>query len=92
MLVGRVTPVVRSFVSIPAGIFEMRLAPYALYTVVGSAVWAFAIAGVGYGLGSSYKRFDHGFKYARVRGRGRRSRARGVSHLSIKEGRYSEAP
>ncbi|MDQ1477177.1 MAG: hypothetical protein QOE62_2406, partial [Actinomycetota bacterium] len=37
VLVGRVTPVVRSFVSIPAGIFEMRLAPYALYTVVGSA-------------------------------------------------------
>jgi len=63
VLVGRVTPVVRSFVSIPAGIFEMRLAPYALYTVVGSAVWAFAIAGVGYGLGSSYKSFDNGFKY-----------------------------
>jgi membrane protein DedA with SNARE-associated domain len=63
VLVGRVTPVVRSFVSIPAGVFEMRLAPYALYTVVGSAVWAFAIAGVGYGLGSSYKSFDNGFKY-----------------------------
>ena len=63
VLVGRVTPVVRSFVSIPAGIFEMRLGPYALYTVVGSAVWAFAIAGVGYGLGSSYKSFDNGFKY-----------------------------
>ena len=63
VLVGRVTPVVRSFVSIPAGIFQMRLAPYALYTLVGSAVWAFAIAGVGYGLGSSYKSFDNGFKY-----------------------------
>jgi membrane protein DedA with SNARE-associated domain len=63
VLIGRVTPVVRSFVSIPAGIFEMRLSSYALYTVVGSAVWAFAIAGVGYGLGSSYKSFDNGFKY-----------------------------
>jgi membrane protein DedA with SNARE-associated domain len=64
VLVGRVTPVVRSFVSIPAGIFKMRLAPYALYTLVGSSLWAFAIAGVGYGLGSSYKSFDNGFKYA----------------------------
>jgi membrane protein DedA with SNARE-associated domain len=64
VLVGRVTPVVRSFVSIPAGVFEMPLAPYALYTLVGSAVWSFAIAGAGYGLGSSYKSFDHGFKYA----------------------------
>jgi membrane protein DedA with SNARE-associated domain len=63
VLVGRLTPVVRSFVSIPAGVFEMRLAPYALYTVIGSAVWAFAIAGIGYGLGSSYKSFDNGFKY-----------------------------
>jgi membrane protein DedA with SNARE-associated domain len=63
VLVGRVTPVVRSFVSIPAGVFQMRLGPYALYTVVGSAVWSFAIAGVGYGLGSSYKSFDNGFKY-----------------------------
>jgi membrane protein DedA with SNARE-associated domain len=64
VLVGRVTPLVRSFVSIPAGVFEMRLAPYTLYTAVGSAVWAFAIAGVGYALGRSYRHFDHGFKYA----------------------------
>lgn len=64
VLVGRVTPVIRSFVSIPAGIFEMRLGPYSVYTLVGSAVWAFVIAAVGYGLGSSYERFNHGFKYA----------------------------
>jgi membrane protein DedA with SNARE-associated domain len=63
VLVGRVTPVVRSFVSIPAGVFEMRLAPYSLYTMVGSAAWAFSIAGFGYGLGSSYERFHHAFRY-----------------------------
>lgn len=63
VLVGRVTPIVRSFVSIPAGVFEMPLAPYTLLTLIGSAVWAFAIAGAGYGLGSGYERFDHGFKY-----------------------------
>jgi membrane protein DedA with SNARE-associated domain len=64
VLVGRVTPLVRSFVSIPAGVFEMPLAPYTLYTAVGSAVWAFVIAGIGYGLGTSYEHFNHGFKYA----------------------------
>jgi membrane protein DedA with SNARE-associated domain len=63
VLLGRVTPVVRSFVSIPAGIFEMPLVPYALLTTVGSAIWAFAFAGAGYGLGSSYRGFDHGFRY-----------------------------
>jgi membrane protein DedA with SNARE-associated domain len=63
VLIGRVTPIVRSFVSVPAGVFEMRLAPYTLLTLVGSAVWAFAISGAGYGLGASYRRFDHDFKY-----------------------------
>jgi membrane protein DedA with SNARE-associated domain len=63
VLIGRVTPVVRSFVSIPAGVFEMALAPYTVLTLVGSAVWAFAFAGVGYGVGSSYHRFDHAFHY-----------------------------
>src|SRR5579859_3109768 len=58
VLIGRLTPVVRSFVSIPAGIFEMPLAPYTALTLVGSAVWAFAFAGAGYGLGASYHRFD----------------------------------
>ncbi|HVS86389.1 MAG TPA: DedA family protein [Gaiellaceae bacterium] len=63
VLVGRITPIVRSFVSIPAGVFEMPLAPYTVLTAIGSAVWAFAIAGAGYGLGASYRRFDHAFKY-----------------------------
>ena len=64
MLIGRLTPLVRSFVSIPAGVFEMRLAPYSVLTLIGSAIWAFAIAGAGYGLGSSYERFNHDFRYA----------------------------
>jgi membrane protein DedA with SNARE-associated domain len=63
VLVGRVTPVIRSFVSIAAGILEMPLGPYTVLTLVGSAIWAFAFAGAGYGLGKSYRGFDHGFHY-----------------------------
>jgi membrane protein DedA with SNARE-associated domain len=63
VLLGRVTPVVRSFVSIPAGVFEMRLAPYTLLTLVGSALWAFAFGGAGYGLGTGYRGFDDDFHY-----------------------------
>src|SRR6266498_3437790 len=51
VLVGRVTPVVRSFISIPAGIFRMPLWRYSVLTLIGSAVWAFALAGAGYELG-----------------------------------------
>jgi membrane protein DedA with SNARE-associated domain len=64
VLVGRITPVIRSFISIPAGVFRMPLAPYTALTAVGSAIWAFALAGIGYALGTSYKSFDHGFRYA----------------------------
>jgi membrane protein DedA with SNARE-associated domain len=64
VLVGRLTPVVRSFVSIPAGVFRLPLGPYTLLTAAGSAVWAFGIAGAGYGLGSSYERFHHAFRFA----------------------------
>jgi membrane protein DedA with SNARE-associated domain len=63
VFIGRIVPVVRSFVSIAAGIFEMPLVPYTLLSLAGSAVWAFAFAGAGYGLGTGYRGFDHSFHY-----------------------------
>jgi membrane protein DedA with SNARE-associated domain len=63
VFLGRLTPIIRSFVSIAAGIFEMRLVPYTLLSLAGSAVWAFAFAGGGYGLGKSYRGFDHSFHF-----------------------------
>jgi membrane protein DedA with SNARE-associated domain len=68
VLLGRVTPVVRSFVSIPAGIFEMPLVPYTLFTLIGSALWGFAFAAIGYAVGSNYERFHHFFDIALVAG------------------------
>jgi membrane protein DedA with SNARE-associated domain len=64
VLIGRLTPVVRSFISIPAGIFRMSLGRYTVLTLIGSAVWAFALAGAGYGLGNSYGRFHSDFRFA----------------------------
>ena len=63
VLIGRITPVVRSFVSIPAGVFRMPIVPYAVLTLIGSAIWAFGLAGAGYALGSSYERFHQDFRY-----------------------------
>jgi membrane protein DedA with SNARE-associated domain len=68
VLLGRVTPVVRSFVSIPAGIFEMPLGPYTLFTLIGSALWAFAFTAIWYAVGSNYERFHHFFDIALVAG------------------------
>src|SRR5947209_7067094 len=41
VLVGRLTPVVRSFISIPAGVFRMPFARYTALSLVGSAIWSF---------------------------------------------------
>jgi membrane protein DedA with SNARE-associated domain len=63
VLIGRVTPVVRSFVSIPAGVFEMPLVRYVVLTLIGSAVWAFAFAGAGWGLGTGYEHVHRDLRY-----------------------------
>jgi membrane protein DedA with SNARE-associated domain len=68
VLIGRVVPVVRSFISIPAGIFRMPLGKYTLLTIPGSLVWCFAFAGVGWAFGSNYDRFHHAFDIALVAG------------------------
>jgi membrane protein DedA with SNARE-associated domain len=60
---GRLTPVVRSFVSIPAGVFEVPLRRYTVLTLIGSALWCFALAGVGWALGSQWEEFHHAFHY-----------------------------
>jgi membrane protein DedA with SNARE-associated domain len=64
VLVGRVTPVVRSFVSIPAGIFRVPFWRYTVLTLIGSALWCFAFAGIGWALGKSWDTFHHDFRYA----------------------------
>ena len=64
VFIGRVLPVVRSFVSIPAGVLEMPLRRYVPLTLVGSAIWCFAFAGVGVAVGASWESFDRHFRYA----------------------------
>ena len=64
VIVGRVLPVVRSFISIPAGVAGMRLGRFTVLSIPGSALWCFAIAGVGVALGTSWEQFHHGWRYA----------------------------
>jgi membrane protein DedA with SNARE-associated domain len=66
VLVGRVTPVARSFVSIPAGLFESPFGRYNALTLVGNTVWCLTLAAVGWALGSSWHSFDDAFRYVEV--------------------------
>jgi len=64
VLLGRLTPVVRSFISIPAGIFEAPLRRYTVLTLIGSAIWCFVFAGIGWAAGASWESFHSAFRYA----------------------------
>jgi membrane protein DedA with SNARE-associated domain len=62
--IGRMLPLVRTFVSLVAGIGDMAVAPFAIFTLIGTAVYSSAIAGAGYGLGSGWHKLVRGFSTA----------------------------
>jgi membrane protein DedA with SNARE-associated domain len=66
VFVGRITPVVRSFVSVPAGIFEAPFKRYTVLTLIGSALWCFVFAGIGWAAGANWESFHHAFRYADI--------------------------
>jgi membrane protein DedA with SNARE-associated domain len=55
VLAGRCVPLVRSFISIPAGIERMPFWAFTLYTTVGSVVWNGIWIGLGYAFGPAIK-------------------------------------
>jgi membrane protein DedA with SNARE-associated domain len=63
VFLGRVTPVVRSFVSIPAGVAQMPVVRYTVLTFLGCVPWCFAFAGVGWAVGANYENFHRDFRW-----------------------------
>jgi len=61
---GRLTPLVRSFVSIPAGVLEFPLGRYTILTAAASLVWCVAFGVAGYTLGTHWDGLHHAFRYA----------------------------
>jgi membrane protein DedA with SNARE-associated domain len=63
VFVGRVTPVARSFVSIPAGVFGSPFRRYNLLTLAGNSIWCVVLAAIGWALGSSWDTFHKDFRW-----------------------------
>ncbi|HEY1569911.1 MAG TPA: DedA family protein [Pseudonocardiaceae bacterium] len=55
VLVGRVVPVVRTFISLPAGVAGMRPLRFGLYTAIGCLPWTAALGIVGYLVGARWQ-------------------------------------
>jgi membrane protein DedA with SNARE-associated domain len=59
VFVSRLLPVVRTFISLPAGIAQMPFVRFSVYTVLGCLPWTFALAALGYALGSQWQKVEH---------------------------------
>ena len=58
VLFGRMVPGIRSLLSLPAGMSEMPLPKFLIYSAIGSALWSAALAYAGYALGENYDRVE----------------------------------
>jgi membrane protein DedA with SNARE-associated domain len=63
VLFGRVIPLVRAFVSLPAGVAKMPLPRFTVLTVIGSIPWVLALAFAGHALGGDWTSVRKGFEY-----------------------------
>jgi membrane protein DedA with SNARE-associated domain len=61
VLVGRVIPVVRTFISLPAGFAAMPALPFGLYTTLGCIPWTAGLAVAGYELGANWQSTANAF-------------------------------
>jgi membrane protein DedA with SNARE-associated domain len=55
VFVSRLLPVVRTFISFPAGVSRMPISRFTLYSFAGSFPFSMALAAIGYGLGTRWE-------------------------------------
>lgn len=62
VLIGRVLPVVRTFISIPAGIGKVPFGPFVAYAFIGSFIWSYFLAWLGLQLGENWHSLESYFR------------------------------
>ena len=55
VFVSRLLPVIRTFISLPAGVARMPFVRFSVYTFIGCLPWTFALAGIGYAVGENWE-------------------------------------
>lgn len=61
VLIGRLLPVVRTFISLPAGIADMAPLRFGIYTTIGCVPWTAALGAAGYAVGKNWNSIVKGF-------------------------------
>lgn len=63
VLISRMLPGLRTFISLPAGITHMNLKKFILYTVIGSLPWCFVLTYIGVLMGPNWTTIESYFHY-----------------------------
>ncbi len=63
VLFGRLVPLIRAFVSLPAGVARMPIVRFTVLTLIGSLPWVLGLAIAGHALGGDWKSVRKGFEY-----------------------------
>ncbi len=63
VFLSRLLPVVRTFISFPAGVARMNFARFALYSFIGSFLWCIPLAAIGYHWGPDWERIRHRIQF-----------------------------
>jgi len=66
VFLGRMVPIVRSFISVPAGVVRMPLPQFLLFTAGGSLIWNTALVGLGVAAGDFIEKNLHYLDYVVV--------------------------
>ena len=63
VLYGRVVPLMRTFVSLPAGVVEMDVPRFLAFTFVGVTAWVALLSSIGFALGSNWAAMTRAIGY-----------------------------
>jgi membrane protein DedA with SNARE-associated domain len=62
ILIGRLLPLVRTFIAFPAGVARMPILKFIIYTFIGSFIWCWALAWIGLRLGQHWDNLEPWFQ------------------------------
>lgn len=63
VFIGRLLPIIRTFISLPAGVSRMPIMPFTLYTFLGCIPFVTALAAIGVALGPHWEKAHHILEY-----------------------------
>ncbi|MBA5851439.1 DedA family protein [Clostridium sp. cel8] len=63
---SRLLPIIRTFISLPAGISKMDFKKFVVYTFIGSSFWSIILAFAGYKMGENWEVIREWFHFADI--------------------------